>query len=301
MSIYRTVLSPLILFLINSQQVFANFLRDPATIVNKADQEHRPIIYTFFELKENTRHEKVDSEPFRKLLQLWTDLWTDAGWEPRILTMDDAKRHPDYEKYSKAIATEGNLFEGGYEHMCFMRWLAMAAHDTGGWMCDNDSFPMGITTQDGLTLPNDGQFTSFERHVPSLLSGSADEWNRMSKYVLEFGIEKIQHQNDYTDMFALLDINNHDPNVYISEIRVFGGFPYKEKNIVDCERLQGFISVHISHAKTHQAIESGLVSYTGGEDVLRFIESSRPELVRDLDRNWREQCLHQMTTPRLRS
>ena len=47
--------------------------------------------------------------------------------------------------------------------------------------------PTFFPTEEGKDLPNGGNFTSFEQHVPSLLSGSQKEWERVSKLLLEAG------------------------------------------------------------------------------------------------------------------
>ena len=74
-------------------------------------------------------------------------------------------------------------------------------------MSDYDTFPIGINPADGLTLPNGGFFTSYERHVPSLMSGSQVEWDRMAEIVFHIGIRKIQIEKyeTFSDMFVLYE------------------------------------------------------------------------------------------------
>lgn len=250
-----------------------------------------PIVYTFFELKRHITGNLVDGQPFEKQLIVWSNLWKKAGFKPIVLTMEDAKKHPDYEKYSKAIATSGNLYEGGYEHMCFMRWLAMAAHGNGGWMADIDLFPMGITPGEGFSLPNDGRFTSSDLHVPSLLSGSPEEWRRMSTAILDYGIERIKTTQDYTDMFAMMHMYEEYPNTYIQENRVWRGLPYKSKGVMDCQAIRNNIAVHLSHRSVDIGIQRGLIDYDGDEkDIHKFIEGNRAILAPRVDMAWREQC-----------
>jgi len=53
----------------------------------------RPVIYTFFELKrldKNGERDTAGEHYHQDLLDTWTQLWSDAGWEPRILSLADA-------------------------------------------------------------------------------------------------------------------------------------------------------------------------------------------------------------------
>ena len=289
-SIYCTLFSIIYIF----QAVTASNLNDPHTVVRKAqNSESRPVIYTFFELKRRIRKSEP-SKAHMELLETWKDLWSQAGWEPRILTLDDAKKHPDFEKYSKAIITKGNLYEGSYDYMCFMRWLAMTAHGQGGWMSDNDVFPTGITVTYGTNLPNDGKFTDWDIHVPSLLSGSSEEWNRMTSLVLTHAIEEVQHSKWYSDMECLRDLHAEDPKLYKQGWKkVFKGFPYRDLNKVDCSGdISRSIAVHLSHTKTGYAIGHGLVPYSEKRgDIGSNIEKLRPNFARELDKNFKRQCL----------
>merc|ERR1711957_772639 len=110
--------------------------------------------------------EGIDDE---RVLDLWKELWQNSGWEPRVLTLDDAKNHPDYEIYRSLLLKLPNF-------VSYARWLAMAEHGSGGWMVEYDTIPLGITILVGLELPNNGLFTCYERNIPSLLSGNAVEW-----------------------------------------------------------------------------------------------------------------------------
>jgi len=256
--------------------------------ITKSNESDRPKIYTFFQVKLQNNGKLHDTSVHENLLAVWTKLWHEAGWEPKILTLDDARKHPDYEKYRDAINT-GNAVENTYDYMCFMRWLAMASHGEGGWMSDYDTFPMGISHLEGLTLPNGGTFTGWERHVPSLLSGSAEEWDRISRMVLDMAVTKYRDEGIefYSDMFALHDVVVNNENEIIRDIKVYKGFPYKEAHVVDCDALKNMKVVHLSHARTHGAVDSGLVESPIG----KYDESIRPFLASVLSADWKEQCI----------
>lgn len=254
----------------------------------------RPIMYTFFELKKlkNGDLANREFEYHQNMLNTWAKLWSEAGWEPRVLTLEDAQKHPDYSKFSRKIMQlETYLFQESYNYMCFVRWLAMAAHGNGGWMTDYDTFPvgkLGINNLDGHQLPNYGVFTSFERWVPSLLSGSSSEWNRMAVLMMDMAIKKIQFERKsfYSDMLALMDIYVEDQSTYIQEF-VVATYPYSDLNTVNCTQTKDLMSVHLSHASTRQAMEAGLLHIDEDENY----EHVRYLFAEQLVANWREQCI----------
>merc|ERR1712071_506152 len=74
------------------------------------------------------------------------------GWTPKILTVDDARKHPRFEEYNKMlddVPLDGySGYRSGYNRLCYLRWLAMAAVG-GGFMSDYDTVPLvPATTSD---------------------------------------------------------------------------------------------------------------------------------------------------------
>ena len=178
-----------------------------------------PVIHTFYSPKLRQSGVEADNAiEYTQLIHMWKTLWKESGWEPRVLDLEDAKKHPDFIKYSEILQNSvyKNLWDQSYDSLCFLRWLAMASHGSGGWMADYDIIPMGISVMTGLNLPNNRNFTSYERFIPSLLSGTADEWERIYHLVLDQmkndnrGLIKGAPANDYSDMLALRDVHDED-------------------------------------------------------------------------------------------
>ena len=178
-----------------------------------------PVIYMFYAPKVHQSGVEVDNAiENTQLIHMWKTLWKESGWEPRVLDLEDAKKHPDFIKYSEILQNSvyKNLWDQSYDSLCFLRWLAMASHGSGGWMADYDIIPMGILVMTGINLPNNRNFTSYERFIPSLLSGTADEWERIYHLVLDQmkndnrGLIKGAPANDYSDMLALRDVHDED-------------------------------------------------------------------------------------------
>jgi len=80
----------------------------------------------------------ASEEGHMKLMAAWETAWRAKGWETRVLTMDDSRKHPDFKKMDDILA---RLKVSQYNRRCFFRWLAMAANG-GGWMSDYDTFPL---------------------------------------------------------------------------------------------------------------------------------------------------------------
>jgi len=266
-----------------------------ATIENKhPSSSARPIMYTFFELKKLKNGDLANKEfqYHQSMIKTWATLWSEAGWEPRVLTLADAQKHPDYSRFSKKLMQlEKYLFKESYNYMCFVRWLAMASHGTGGWMTDYDTFPvgkLGLNNIDGNNLPNYGVFTSFERWVPSLMSGSNSEWNRMAVLMMDMAIKKIQIEKKafYSDMLALMDIYFEDDSSYIQEF-VVSTYPYSSLNTVNCTQTKNLMAVHLSHASTREAMDAGLLQVGEDEDY----EDIRYLFAEQVATRWRDQCV----------
>lgn len=257
--------------------------------ISVVSDDCRPIMHTFYE--------KVSAGE-DDLLEAWKEEWSIAGFKTVVLNIKDAKKHPYFEEFERIIS---HLFDNHkthdmYNQMCYYRWLAMAASG-GGWMCDYDTFPTNFPMDEAKNLPNGGNFTSFEMHVPSLMAGSADEWLRLSKLLLE-AIPKIT-EDVKSDMYAFLVIRNeatHDVD-FRQPVRdnMAYGFPYKKAftagspREVDC-RWMGFgKAIHFAHSYSHDSYDEGKfpVNVTS---VKEAVTQNRGKAARIFMSDWRKQC-----------
>lgn len=74
------------------------------------------------------------------VVELWTRLWLEQGWEPITLTLADAKPHPLFEAVSKCADEFPTVNNRHYEKLCFQRWCAYAK--VGGLCVDYDVLPL---------------------------------------------------------------------------------------------------------------------------------------------------------------
>ena len=183
----------------------------------------RPVIYTFYE--------EVEASGFgdAEILCDWEILWREAGWEPKVLSIKDSKRHPDYAQYEHDLRNVPLGPKPEFDKMNFLRYLAMAAVG-GGLMADVDVFPLWPldderdggrfqnamssvldTSLDDATadLPFNGKFSLLcggpGSEVPCLMSGTASQWSHVANVLLENGRRHI-FSDHWSDMKALQEI-----------------------------------------------------------------------------------------------
>ena len=94
-----------------------------------ASMDGMPLMHTFWE---PIGEMKAGQDA---MLALWKDEWGMAGFDARIISLEDAKRHPDFEEMKNIME---QLFPDDlHNRYCFYRYLAMAASE-GGWMAGED-------------------------------------------------------------------------------------------------------------------------------------------------------------------
>ncbi|KAJ8021936.1 hypothetical protein HOLleu_39280 [Holothuria leucospilota] len=148
--------------------------------VSKLPGNAQCTIYTYFQKDPDTNPDSVNEN--NKILYLWEKAWSLAGWKPRILTEEDAKRHPNYEELRRKFWAFPTVNRKEYEIACFMRYLAMATVG-GGWMSDYDVLPFRLS---GCTEPlNEGGYTVYDSFVPSLVSGTSQEFTRVANVMAD--------------------------------------------------------------------------------------------------------------------
>jgi hypothetical protein len=239
----------------------------------------RPIMHTFYQ-KVNQGEDE--------LISVWSDEWNRAGFDTKVVTLDDAKKHPYFSTMEQVVKP---IFGGeDYNAFCLYRWLAMAQVG-GGWMSDYDTFPTNFPIEEGFKLPHDGKFTTFEGHVPSLMSGTAEEWLRLVKML----VSNIPNTEGLkSDMLVFnhirMNVKDHDVNFEQPVYHMKTGFLYSKPRQVDCNQMKTGRAVHLSHWKSHQAWEKGLFPVEVGTDGKTPESRHRADAAKVFLNDWREQC-----------
>jgi hypothetical protein len=228
---------------------------EPAKLMDK----QKPLIYTFFDDLKNVYGDdnrgKRTSEFDKEIIKAWEKAWSLMGYTPVVLTMKDARSHPDYKTYSKTLDSSVPLGSNtAYDKACYLRYLAMAAIG-GGMLSDFDTVPIAHATVDNMKKPE--KFTVYEHYVPSLMKGTADQWTMVAQAILEEAVRpRHQDKNIYSDMMALDDVLKSDkremfevyqPYLVADGRRVLQSTSTSFTN-EDCNNLLSIKAVHFYHS-----------------------------------------------------
>jgi len=177
----------------------------------------RPVVHTYYEdldLDWGINHTYA--------LELWKEKWYKAGWEPIVLTRQNAEQSPFW---------KDELSGNHWPHVLLHKWMTMA--DRGGYMCDYDVYPLAPPPTT-IELSNDDALLVHQTLAPTMVSGSAMAWRVMTQSLIEhFKVSK----GFWTDTLALHDLRSH-----VQERRDFVTFEPGDPN---CDRKKNRWLVHI--------------------------------------------------------
>ena len=184
-------------------------------------------------------------------VEVWRDVWAEAGWDPVVLSQNDAARHPLYDETVARVSRFPTTNPEGYETACYLRYLAMAAVG-GGFMTDYDVVNVNVPPPPTCDwLPNGGAFTTHQRFVPSLATGTAAEFDRVARAFRDVDVDDVLRMSEtegtqISDMILDLYLYRRD------EIRVAVGVSGSPAKVLDppCDNRGAAqpLLFHFSHA-----------------------------------------------------
>ena len=218
-------------------------------------------IYTYYQ---NINHDK---QP--ELIDLWKISWSRQGYEPIVLSLEDAKRHPYFETLNtemRRIFKEiTNKQINDYGMSCWFRWLAYATQtDEKFYVSDYDAINVNFP----ITEPSN-QLHLMDNACPFLASGTSKQFENLCKAFVEVSNQRIDilkqqadhyhdqeffqynfmpHKNEFAedlrnDHYILMTRNRHELGGYIDPM---------ENKILAAPNI-GYIEnekygvVHVSH------------------------------------------------------
>lgn len=179
---------------------------------------------------------------------------------------------------------------------------------SGGWMTDYDTIPLNMNAEVyGGAFPNEGQFTAYEGHVPSLVVGSGEEWDRVSKALLREGVDAGANEDAgyvregkprlFSDMYALEALVRKDEIIVNKPHSVFQAHATDRTTATEivawdldvmaehlkrgaslqqhCEETKSIMALHFSHSATSS---------------LGYLPDDRPILIAAFLDRWSKLC-----------
>jgi len=152
-------------------------------------------IYTYYQ---NINHDK---QP--ELIDLWKISWSRQGYEPIVLNLQDAKRHPYFDTLNTEMRRIFNEITNkeisDYGMRCWFRWLAYATQaDEKFYVSDYDAINVNFP----ITEPSN-TLHLMDAHVPYFASGTPIQFENLCKVFVEVSNERIeilkQQANHYHD------------------------------------------------------------------------------------------------------
>lgn len=263
--------------------------------------DEKPVMHTFYE--PNGGCCGMTLEGHVKLVKAWEESWQARGWDTKVLTKEDAMKYPEFESMDQKLS---DLLVNQYNRRCFWRWFAMVMIENengtgGGWMSDYDTFPLGLTPEEGLEIAKQPGFKSYGLHVPNIIHAPSEAWDSVLHAMFKILPEKGGPGNPLvTDMLILLQAEGqfNDESIGITVWkRESGNFMYKlPQNETDplelnCEAAKMVKVAHLSHHDCQAAYEKYHVyPRLDGLTSSNYLDR-RGEAGLALMKDYREQCL----------
>lgn len=157
-------------------------------------------IYTYYQ-NIDTKYLKPDNQS--ELIDLWKISWARHGYEPIVLNLEDAKKHPYFDTLNtemRRIFKEiTNKEIGDYGVSCWFRWLAYATQeDEKFYVSDYDAINVNFP----ITKPND-KLHLMDFDCPFLASGTPKQFENLCKAFVKVSNKRLeilkQQANHYHD------------------------------------------------------------------------------------------------------
>ena len=109
----------------------------------------------------------------QQMIEHWRRSWAKQGWNPVVLSVDDARRNPMFREFDEACRLLPTVNRIEYELACYRRWMAVATAG-GGFMSDYDVVNYGFKPS-----PPEADLVIYETNtehgtvIPSVVGGTA--------------------------------------------------------------------------------------------------------------------------------
>lgn len=173
-------------------------------------------------MKIYTYYQEINFAEQNELINLWKMSWSRKGYQPVVLNLDHAKKHPYFETLDKEMRRLYYEITGkkiqDYGMSCWFRWLAYSTQDEKKfYVSDYDAINVNFS----IIEPND-KLHMMDGPVPFLASGSPSQFENLCKAFVEITNERIDilkmQANHYHDqeffIYNMLKQNNPEFESY---------------------------------------------------------------------------------------
>ena len=152
-------------------------------------------------MKIYTYYQNINYSKQNELIDLWKISWSRQGYEPIVLNLQDAKRHPYFDTLNtemRRIFKEiTNKEIGDYGMSCWFRWLAYATQeDEKFYVSDYDAININFP----ITEPSN-QLHLMDNACPFLASGTPKQFENLCKAFVELSNQRIEILKQQADHY----------------------------------------------------------------------------------------------------
>ena len=165
-----------------------------------------------------------------ELIRLWEKSWSDNGWNPIVLSLEDSEKHPRYyeinlKNYSSNLY-KYSLNEPNYLELCYSRWFAYGCY-SGAWS-DYDVINYGFSPEDTKHLVEDEPI-----FIDDIGSCGFATINGHEK-IIEGFIDAYKHDTIISDILSLQEKNSQTKDISDMHINRRTNTPVSFSNISLC-------------------------------------------------------------------
>jgi len=220
-------------------------------------------------MKIYTYYQDINFKKQNELIDLWKLSWSRQGYEPIVLNLQDAKKHPYFKTLNIEMRRIFNEITGrtiiDYGMSCWFRWLAYATQaDEKFYVSDYDAINVNFP----ITEPSN-KLHLMDFACPFLASGTPKQFENLCKAFVEVSNQRIEILKRQTDhyhdqeffQYNFMPQNNdsaedlrNQHNILMTRNRYkIGGWidPLENKIVADldigCIENEKYGVVHVSH------------------------------------------------------
>jgi hypothetical protein len=217
----------------------------------------------YYQQKERvyTYYENINFKHQSELLDLWSESWRSNGFDPIVLSLEDAKKSPYYDEFVDQIQFLVLEITGRplsqYGMSCYLRWLAYSAQaDSVSFLVSDYDVINRRFTPVQLIEPRD-KIAFMDRWCPCLAYGTKEQFLAFCKEIIASTREHIDEIK--ANYIAQKDRCYHDQNFLdlnqkrLSNFNICPARKYIMPYVHGDPKMQDCSLIHFSHGSIEKA------------------------------------------------